>query len=60
VSKKKKIPLKRNITETAQLKKDRVTRVTRRQPGLKRFKVSGENLLLDHGNTTRINQVWVA
>jgi transposase InsO family protein len=38
----------------------RVTKVTRRQPGLKRFKARGENLLLDHGNAIRINQVWVA
>ena len=37
----------------------RVVRVTRRQPGLKRFKSKGENLLLTLAAPTRINQVWV-
>lgn len=40
--------------------KGRVSRVTRRQPGLKRFMSKGENRLIAHGNATRINQVWVA
>ena len=40
--------------------KARVTRVTRRQPGMKRFKSKGENKLLNHGNATKLNQVWVA
>lgn len=40
--------------------KARVTRVTRRVPGLKRFVAKGENRLLAHGNATCINQVWVA
>lgn len=40
--------------------KARVTRVTRRQPGMKRFKSKGENRLLEHGNATELNQVWVA
>ena len=40
--------------------KGRVSRVTRRQPGLKRFISKGENRLITHGNATRINQVWVA
>jgi len=39
--------------------KGRVTLVTRRQPGLKRFKSKGENLLLDRAGPTAINQVWV-
>lgn len=38
----------------------RVTRVTRRQPGLKRFKSKGQNLLLSMAKPTAINQVWVA
>lgn len=38
----------------------RVVRVTRRQPGLKRFKSKGQNLLLDMAKPTAINQVWVA
>ena len=38
----------------------RVTLVTRRQPGLKRFKSAGENLLLEMAATDQINQVWVA
>lgn len=40
--------------------KGRVTRVTRRVPGLKRFIAKGENHLLEQGNATDINQVWVA
>ena len=40
--------------------KGRVVRVTRRQPGLKRFKARGENLLLKMSKPTAINQVWVA
>ncbi len=38
----------------------RVARVTRRQPGLKRFQTAGENLLRLEPNPTRVNQVWVA
>lgn len=38
----------------------RVTQVTRRQPGLKRFKAAGENLLLDMAAPNEINQVWVS
>ena len=38
----------------------RVVKVTRRQPGLKRFKISGENLRLNQPEATRINEVWVA
>jgi len=38
----------------------RVVRVTRRQPGLKRFKAKGENLLRKMSKPTGINQVWVA
>ena len=37
----------------------RVTLVTRRQPGLKRFKTAGENLLLGK-EVDNIDQVWVA
>lgn len=40
--------------------KGRVTRVTRRQPGLKRFQARGENLLRQRDKPTAINQVWVA
>ena len=40
--------------------KGRVVRVTRRQPGLKRFKAKGENLLRKLAKPTAINQVWVA
>lgn len=40
--------------------KGRVVRVTRRQPGLKRFQAKGENLLLKLDAPTVINQVWVA
>lgn len=38
----------------------RVMQVTRRQPGLKRFKAAGENLRLNEPAPTGINQVWVA
>ena len=38
----------------------RVVRVTRRQPGLKRFKTKGQNLLLALDAPNAINQVWVA
>jgi len=37
----------------------RVVRVTRRQPGLKRFKAKGDNLRLEMEAPTGINQVWV-
>lgn len=37
----------------------RVVKVTRRQPGLKRFKASGDNLLIRLNKPTGINQVWV-
>lgn len=40
--------------------KARVTRVTRRAPGLKRFFARGENRLLSFGETTGCDQVWVA
>lgn len=40
--------------------KGRVVRVTRRQPGMKRFKAKGDNLLRDMSDPTAINQVWVA
>lgn len=39
--------------------KGRVVRVTRRQPGLKRFKSKGSNLLRKLEAPTQINQVWV-
>lgn len=39
--------------------KGRVVRVTRRQPGLKRFKAKGNNLLRKLDAPTAINQVWV-
>jgi len=38
----------------------RVTQATRKQPGLKRFKAAGENLLLAKAAPDGINQVWVA
>lgn len=38
----------------------RVVQVTRRQPGLKRFQASGENLLIGEPSPSRVNQVWVA
>ena len=37
----------------------RVVLVTRRQPGLKRFKASGDNLRRKEPVPTKINQVWV-
>ncbi len=37
----------------------RVVLVTRRNPGLKRFQRSGENLRLSQPKVTGINQVWV-
>ena len=40
--------------------KARVSRVTRRQPGLKRFIAKGENRLLEYGQASQINEVWVA
>lgn len=40
--------------------KGRVVRVTRRQPGLKRFKTKGKNILREMSKPTGINQVWVA
>ena len=40
--------------------KGRVVRVTRRQPGLKRFQARGDNLLRKLAKPTAINQVWVA
>lgn len=38
----------------------RVVQVTRRNPGLKRFLASGENLRLGKASPTGIDQVWVA
>lgn len=38
----------------------RVVKVTRRQPGLKRFIARGENLRLNQPKPTNINRVWVA
>ncbi len=38
----------------------RVVKVTRRQPGLKRFKQRGENLRLDIPEPDNVNQTWVA
>ncbi len=40
--------------------KGRVVRVTRRQPGLKKFKAQGENLLGKMCKPTAIDQIWVA
>lgn len=40
--------------------KARVTRVTRRQPGLKRVQSKGKNLLLERGAATGMDQAWVA
>ncbi len=37
----------------------RVVRVTRRQPGLKRFKAQGKNLLRTLAEPTGVDQVWV-
>jgi transposase InsO family protein len=39
--------------------KGRIVRVTRRQPGLKRFVARGENLRLHRPDATAINQIWV-
>tara|TARA_R110000787_G_scaffold39789_10_gene99402 strand:- start:5357 stop:6019 length:663 start_codon:yes stop_codon:yes gene_type:complete len=39
--------------------KGRVVRVTRRQPGLKRFQSEGTNLLRTLAEPTAINQVWI-
>jgi putative transposase len=44
----------------AQGLKGRVVRVTRRQPGLKRFKADGENLRLNTPAASGPGQVWVA
>lgn len=38
----------------------RVVEVTRRQPGLKRFQASGENLRLNQPEATGLDQIWVA
>jgi putative transposase len=38
----------------------RVVKVTRRQPGLKRFKAAGDNLRLHAPEVTGLNQQWVA
>jgi transposase InsO family protein len=38
----------------------RVFQVTRRQPGLRRFKAAGDNLLRKMAKPTAINQVWVS
>lgn len=38
----------------------RVVRVTRRQPGLRRFLIRGENLTLAVAPTTGLNQIWVS
>ena len=40
--------------------KARVTRVTRRQPGLRRFQRKGENLLRQVEKPTGVNQIWGA
>ena len=40
--------------------KGRVTQVTRRMPGLKRFLTKGQNKILNHGETTACDQIWVA
>lgn len=40
--------------------KARVTLVTRRMPGLKRFLKKGQNKILGMGPTTASNQIWVA
>lgn len=44
----------------AQNLQGRVVKVTRRQPGLKRFIERGENLRLNQPEPTTINQVWVS
>lgn len=38
----------------------RVVEVTRRQPGLKRFQASGENLRLNQPEASGLDQIWVA
>jgi len=38
----------------------RVVQVTRRQPGLRRFRERGENLRLDQPQPTQANRVWVS
>lgn len=38
----------------------RVVQVTRRQPGLRRFRARGENLRLDQPQPTQANRVWVS
>ena len=44
----------------AQRLQGRVVKVTRRQPGLRRFKERGENLRLDMPKPININRIWVA
>ena len=44
----------------AQRLQGRVVKVTRRQPGLRRFKERGENLRLNLPEPKNINRVWVA
>jgi transposase InsO family protein len=44
----------------AQNLQGRVVKVTRRQPGLKRFKARGENLRLNQLEPSKVNQVWVS
>ena len=44
----------------AQNLQGRVVKVTRRQPGLRRFKERGENLRLNMPEPTAINHVWVS
>ena len=44
----------------AQRLQGRVVKVTRRQPGLRRFKERGENLRLNISEPKSINRVWVA
>jgi transposase InsO family protein len=44
----------------AQNLQGRVVKVTRRQPGLRRFKERGENLRLNCPEPTAINRVWVS
>lgn len=38
----------------------RVVKVTRRQPGLRRFKERGDNLRLNRPEANNINQIWVS
>jgi len=53
---------KKRVERLMQLRglRGRVVEVTRRQPGLKRFQASGENLRLSQPDVTKPNQVWVA